>query len=462
MRIDLPLVVRYAKIMQPGCITEEVCQSPVFVLSTARSGSTLLRFLLDSHPELACPPETNFSLACKYLLNTWKVLEHAKPASSDSPASSELMLAAIRDAIDSAFGHYLQNTGKSRWCDKSPDSCWEADLLARIYPEAKFLCLYRHCMDMIASAVEQRPWGLGQRVGLESDSFVAQYPGNSVAAGGAYWVAHVRRMLEFEQHHPERCRRIRYEDLVTAPEETAAGIFSFLGVADVPGITEMCFQIQHQGNNPGDKKILFTSKVNSDSIGRGIQVPPVLLPDQLCNEINQALAELDYRIVDRKWSETVGRIDPRVYRESSPAVADPPRNPEFDATLGAISDRVASRSNDELCRIIERWPSIAGQAVEIIVQGGDGEHQSFKWYFAPAGAAAAPPLTQANGQHADENAKPITLVAGPATWRALLEGTANVDSELKAHRLRPLSITATRQTWWDQLLAVAALLGISQ
>jgi hypothetical protein len=31
---------------------------PVFVLCMARSGSTLLRFLLDAHPELACPPET--------------------------------------------------------------------------------------------------------------------------------------------------------------------------------------------------------------------------------------------------------------------------------------------------------------------------------------------------------------------------------------------------------------------
>jgi hypothetical protein len=417
---------------------------------------------LDSHPELACPPETDFSLACKYLVNTWRVLEDARAASSGSPPNSELVLAAIRNAIDSAFGHYLQSTGKSRWCDKSPDSCWEADLLARLYPEAKFLCLYRHCMDVTASAVEQRPWGLGLRVGLEADSYVVQYPGNSVAACGAYWVAHVRRMLTFEQDHSELCHRIRYEDLVTAPEETTAGIFSFLGVADVPGITEACFQIPHQGNGPGDKKILFTSNVNSHSIGRGVEVPTLMLPQQLRTEINQALAELDYRTVDREWNETVGHIDPRVHREAGSAVADPPGNPEFDATLGAISTRVASRSDDELCVIIERWPFLAGQAVEVIVQGGDGEHQSLKWHFAPADAAATPRLTQANGQHVDENAKPITLAAGPATWRSLLEGTANVDSEQKAGRLRTLGTRAVRATRWDQLLAVAALLGISQ
>jgi len=32
---------------------------PVFVLCNGGSGSTLLRFVLDAHPDLACPPETN-------------------------------------------------------------------------------------------------------------------------------------------------------------------------------------------------------------------------------------------------------------------------------------------------------------------------------------------------------------------------------------------------------------------
>jgi len=37
---------------------------PVFVLCNGRSGSTLLRFLLDAHPDLACPPETNLPSLC--------------------------------------------------------------------------------------------------------------------------------------------------------------------------------------------------------------------------------------------------------------------------------------------------------------------------------------------------------------------------------------------------------------
>ncbi len=47
------------------------------MLTSSRSGSTLLRFILDSHPELACPPETTVASACASLLRSWAVLEEA-------------------------------------------------------------------------------------------------------------------------------------------------------------------------------------------------------------------------------------------------------------------------------------------------------------------------------------------------------------------------------------------------
>jgi hypothetical protein len=40
---------------------------PVFVLCMGRSGSTLLRLILDTHPDLACPPETNIPALCSTL-----------------------------------------------------------------------------------------------------------------------------------------------------------------------------------------------------------------------------------------------------------------------------------------------------------------------------------------------------------------------------------------------------------
>jgi hypothetical protein len=44
---------------------------PVFILTLPRSGSTLLRFLLDAHSDMCCPPETQLSLVCASVMDTW-------------------------------------------------------------------------------------------------------------------------------------------------------------------------------------------------------------------------------------------------------------------------------------------------------------------------------------------------------------------------------------------------------
>src|SRR5215469_2353777 len=51
------------------------CSDPVFVLCPGRSGSTLLRVLLDAHPDLACPPETKLPEALGRLITLWAAME---------------------------------------------------------------------------------------------------------------------------------------------------------------------------------------------------------------------------------------------------------------------------------------------------------------------------------------------------------------------------------------------------
>jgi hypothetical protein len=68
----------------------------------------------------------------------------------------------VQSAMDQLFGAHLRRRGKRRWCDKSLDTYAFAGLVAQAYPKAKFICLYRHCMDVIASGVEACPLGQGQ------------------------------------------------------------------------------------------------------------------------------------------------------------------------------------------------------------------------------------------------------------------------------------------------------------
>ncbi len=290
----------------------QACRSPVFILTASRSGSTLLRFILDSHPDFACPPETSVASMCAVIARTWGALENADAYTArpvhEAAALSPDTITAVREAADRVYDSYLRRRGKRRWCDKSLDTSQHAELILQVYPEARFICLYRHCMDVIASGVEVCPWGL-HRFGF--DPYVAQHPGNSVAALGSYWLATVQAVLAFEEKHPDSCHRVRYEDLAGSPENTAAAIFSFLGAEQVPGITRQCFEVPHDGNGPGDEKIWFTSEVASDSLGRGIQVPAAALPMAIRGPINDALGKLDYRLVGDEWNTAIGRLDPR-------------------------------------------------------------------------------------------------------------------------------------------------------
>lgn len=446
----------------------EPCAQPIFVLTASRSGSTLLRFILDSHPDIACPPETTVASACAALARVWDLLEGA-PSGSGRPVTEPLKLPphavrAVRAAADQAFASYLGRRGKRRWCDKSLDSHHYAELMTQVYPEAKFICLYRHCMDVVASGVETCPWGLA-RFGF--DPFVAQHPGNSVAAIGSYWLATVQMIMAFEESHPGACHRLRYEDLVTAPEQTAADVFSFLDAAEAPGITRDCFRSPHEGGGPGDEKIWFTAEVTADSMGRGVSVPGGALPEPLREPVNEALTKLGYRVVDDQWNATSGRSDVR---------ADPPRAPvdaiggardgEPSAESVAMAEALRARidSADPLVRqeIGTRWPTVAGATVALVVESADSGPRELRISLSPPGliSAANGHDRAADGQAATE---PVaTLFAGAATWQALLDRRSNPVTEITAGRLRCVNRRDSHRIRSDELHAIAALLGLAQ
>jgi hypothetical protein len=423
------------------------CDSPVFVLTSSRSGSTLLRFILDSHPELACPPETVVSSACASLLRSWMILEEAgsegRPLAGAGQVPAE-GIAVVQSSIDRLFGAYLRRRGKRRWADKSLDNHLNADLLAQACPKAKFVCLYRHAMDVIASGVEACPWGV-HRFGF--DPYAAQFPGNSVAAIGAYWLSCAQAIMKFEEEHPGSCHRIRYEDLVTAPEETVAGMFGFLGLPQVPGITGDCFKIPHESNGPGDEKIWFTGQVTSSSVGRGVRVPSGALPEPVLAEINKALARLGYRQAGPDWNEAAGSFDPR---ETGTAPASPPDEmpppaagrPAAAGTLQALDERLSMRTGADLEVFAARWPALKADTFALVVDTGEPAER--RWSLGDAGEPVA------------------TLIAGPGTWGSLLSGETNIVSELTAGRLRCINRRDRHRLRSEELHAMTWLLGLTQ
>jgi hypothetical protein len=367
--------------------------------------------------------------------------------------------AAIRSAIEAALAHYTKARGATRWCDKSLDGVLWADLVATIWPDAQFICLYRHCMDVIASGLEACRWGLDS-FGFER--YAAQYPGNSVAAAGACWANTTAAMIDFGKQHEDRALRVRYEDLATDPEGVAGRVFRFLGVAEMPGISRSCFTAAHEANGPSDAKIWFTTAVSPASVGRGLEVPADRLPPPLRAAINDALRKLGYVEVSEDWNSRDMPVDVR----SEPADAHPgdaapvaigrggngtgEADAELESLAAAVEVRKSAVSAAMLEDIARCWPDLAGRVLGIDLIGPAGGLACFRWNI--AGSAA-------NG--AGESPEAV-LSAPVPVWRAVLDGAANLFGEVFAHRVAAHGIRNAHLRRTGEVHALGVLLGVAQ
>jgi hypothetical protein len=418
--------------------------APVFILTTYRSGSTLLRFLIDSHPEIACPPESRVAAACGHLALTWSSLERAgsgrKSAPDDPIEISDRAAAAIRAALDEPMQSYLRRRGKSRWCDKSFDSHEFAELAARVWPQAKFVILTRHYLDVIDSVIALNPWSLAK---LSLEAYAARHPGNSVAAIADYWLTCTEANLRFAASHQDRCYRLRYEDLVASPEERLAAMFAFLGASPAPGISEACFRTPHELEGPGDEKIWLTSRIRRDLVGRGKRVPVGLLPPTLAARLHAARSELDY---------------PASAPESPAAKAS---GDEAAAAVAALVERMRAQA-DDAGQIATRWPAVAGLSVAVIVDDAAGPREAFRWTFAGGGSGGTGGTGERpHAPQAPAEPGPARLTGTAQTWLALLDGRSDLVTEIASGRLRLTGQEGARRPPRDLMHATAALLGLA-
>lgn len=325
---------------------------PVFVLCNGRSGSTLLRFLLDAHPDLACPPETNLPALCAQLATVWSLIDGAPLSMNrgdEPPVIPDSAIAGTRQTMDRMVSSYLERRGKKRYCDKSLGTATYAQLLTRIYPEARFICLYRHPMDVVASGLEACPYGLN---GYGFDSYIASTPGNAVLALARFWADNAETTLAAEERFPDRCMRIRYEDLTADPEGIASEMFHFLGLPEAPGISATCFSAERERFGPADHKIWATSQITSDSVGRGWSVPIAMIPPPILAGINELAAKLGYLQVDDGW----GTSGPPAELRVPPVVAgEEDGDAEADSTTPA--DAVAADISLAAAEAAEQSPA---------------------------------------------------------------------------------------------------------
>jgi len=240
-------------------------QWPAFIQGCHRSGTTLLRYLLDSHPRLACPPESKFLSGLHAFLTYPQVANALMSLGYD--ATRQLCLG--RAVMMEVLGSYTQTQGKSRWIDKTPNYYRILDFIDDCCKhEVLFVFLVRHPLDVVESLFEAH-WFRPEVTDDPDIRRILDCYGYNRGAWARYWREVYTALLSFAVSWPQRSLVIRYEDLVRRTTDTLGMVLSFLGedASDAEQLINHAFDAQHSAGL-GDWKIRETCSVHGRSIDR--------------------------------------------------------------------------------------------------------------------------------------------------------------------------------------------------
>lgn len=224
---------------------------PIVVGGCLRSGTSLVRRILDSHPRIHCGPEITFfrDFYGDYRNDPLAHLRYARTIRDLVP--EEEALAVLGRAFVELHERAARRAGKARWADKAPEnvlylSQWEELLEGRWL----FVHVVRNPLDTVASMRSRFPLTLPEGLAEQADVY-RRY----TEAG-----------LAFESTDPGRVLRLVYEELCEAPSERVQHLMEWLGERFEPA--QLAFnELPHQ-EGLEDPEVARTDRVRRESVGR--------------------------------------------------------------------------------------------------------------------------------------------------------------------------------------------------
>lgn len=181
--------------------TDRLVPSPIFVLSSVRSGSTLLRVILDSHPDIYAPAEMH--------LRTLKV-QFGAPFTAKAMDQLGLTADDLQDLLwDRILHRELALSGRAHIVDKTPANSLVWRRINAVWPDARYVFLLRHPGAIYTSIMNRRADGDVETAISEISRYVDHIEQARAALPGI---------------------TIKYEDLTSDPERVTRQICRHLGV----------------------------------------------------------------------------------------------------------------------------------------------------------------------------------------------------------------------------------------
>lgn len=192
--------------------------APIFIGGAARSGTTLLRVMLDSHSRIACGPELKI---IPDWLQQWQhdIKSFGNYAAENLRMERGVIDDAYRAKLSRLFNWVRERSGKPRIAEKTPHNVIYFGHIDQLFPDSPLIHVIRDGRDVVASLLGME-WYYpdGRRVPYTKD----------VAAAGRYWAKAVTAGLKARRHLGEKVLEVRYESLVEQPEREMRRVLAHL------------------------------------------------------------------------------------------------------------------------------------------------------------------------------------------------------------------------------------------
>jgi hypothetical protein len=212
----------------------DIAPMPVIV-GAPRSGTTLLRFMLDAHPDVAIPPETGFLTLGHSLegradhvreqfFNAVTNFPPDAPAWNDFGVSRHrfwsLLQAttpfSIAQGYRAFYRAYAERFNKPRWGDKTPMHCLHLTTIQEVLPEAYFIHVIRDGRDVALSL--RQTWFS---------------PGSTIETLAQHWITCVTAARQ-QSARCDHYLELRFEDLVQDSNAVLARVCRFINLPYSP------------------------------------------------------------------------------------------------------------------------------------------------------------------------------------------------------------------------------------
>jgi hypothetical protein len=198
--------------------------TPFFLVGCVRSGTTLLRDLLRAHPRLESPEETHFfrwadpfgSERYRRMYEKSALMKQHRDLDGvdDYTFLYTLNVARDRKEMMTAYGYHVlkaRDNPDGRWFDKTPQNVYGVLLIAAAWPEAQFIHIHRHPLNVVASLMEG-----------------AVMPAHGLDGAVNYWLEAMAIMDQFKRLGGDRVKEVCYGELTAKPREAMLDILGFL------------------------------------------------------------------------------------------------------------------------------------------------------------------------------------------------------------------------------------------